>query len=250
MTVKPVRVTIWNEYRHERQDPAVRAHYPAGIHAVLAAALEAAGCAVRVATLDEPEHGLDAATLAATDVLVWWGHLAHEAVADTVVDRVQQRVLDGMGLVVLHSAHESKIFRRLMGTTCKVMWRERGERERVWVVQPAHPVAAGLPEYFELPQSEMYGEPTDIPAPDELVFISWFQGGEVFRSGGAYTRGRGRIFYFSPGHETFPIYHHPLVQRVIVNAVRWAAPNDFSGAPVAGIRQGGAHRPDPLEPLD
>jgi trehalose utilization protein len=244
------RVTVWNEYRHELRDDTVAAIYPRGIHDAIAAPLRRAGCEVMIGTLDEPEHGLGAARLEQTDVLVWWGHMAHAHVADDVVDRVHARILDGMGFIALHSAHESKIFKRLMGTTCKVLWREAGERERLWLLDPAHPIAAGLPEHFELEREEMYGEPTDIPAPDELVFVSWFMGGEVFRSGSCYRRGRGKIFYFRPGHETFPTYHDPLVQRVLVNAVRWAMPNDFSGAEVPAIRLDRAHRPEPLESLD
>jgi trehalose utilization protein len=145
-------------------------------------------------------------------------------VDDAIVTRVQQRVLAGMGLVVLHSGHFSKLFKRLMGTSCDLKWREADERERIWVVAPSHPVAAGLGEYFELEREEMYGEFFDIPAPDELVFVSWFQGGEVFRSGCCYSRGAGRIFYFRPGHETYPTYYDASVQRVIANAARWAAP--------------------------
>ena len=162
--------------------------------------------------------------LGGTDVLLWWGHKAHAEVADAVVDRIQARVLDGMGLIVLHSAHFSKIFKRLMGTGCNLKWREADERERLWVVAPGHPIAAGLPERIDLEREEMYGEHFDIPAPDELVFVSWFQGGEVFRSGCCFHRGAGRIFYFRPGHETYPTYHQPLIQQVIANAVRWAAP--------------------------
>ena len=218
------RVLIWNEYRHEKQHPAVAAVYPDGIHAALAAPLAAAGFPVGTATLDEPEYGLSEAALAETDVLLWWGHMAHDEVDDAIVTRVQQRVLAGMGLVVLHSGHFSKLFKRLMGTSCDLKWREANERERIWVVAPGHPIAAGLDEYFELEREEMYGEFFDIPAPDELVFVSWFQGGEVFRSGCCYSRGAGRIFYFRPGHETYPTYYDANVQRVIANAVRWAAP--------------------------
>ena len=71
---------------------------------------------------------------------------------------------------------------------------------------------------------EMYGEFFDIPTPDDLVFISSFTGGEVFRSGVTFTRGRGRIFYFSPGDQEYPVYFHPQVRRVLANGVRWAAP--------------------------
>lgn len=221
----PVRVTVWNEGRHERRSEQIAAIYPKGIHGAIADGLIAAGMQARTATLDDPEHGLTDEVLAGTDVLTWWGHLAHGDVSDAVVDKVQKRVLEGMGLIVLHSGHFSKIFKRLMGTSCDLKWREKGEKERVWVLEPGHPIADGLGEYFEVPQSEMYGERFDIPAPDTLVFTSWFQGGEIFRSGCCYHRGRGKVFYFSPGHETYPIYYQPEIQRVIANAVRWAAPS-------------------------
>jgi trehalose utilization protein len=217
------RVTVWNEYRQERSNEPVRAIYPDGIHGAIAEGLREAGFDVRTATLDEPEHGLTEAVLDATDVLTWWGHVAHDEVGDAVLDRVHRRVLDGMGLIVLHSGHFSRIFKRLMGTTCALKWREAGERERLWVVDPSHPIAEGLDEGFVIDEEEMYGEHFDIPAPDRLVLLSWFQGGEVFRSGCCFERGRGRIFYFRPGHETHPTYFHPQVRQVIANAARWAA---------------------------
>jgi len=220
----PIKVTVWNEGRHEKTHPAVAAVYPKGIHTAIAEGLQPYGFQIRTATLDEPEHGLSEDVLANTDVLTWWGHMAHKEVSDDVVDRVQKRVWEGMGLVVLHSAHFSKIFKRLMGTGCDLKWREAGERERVWVVEPGHPIAEGLGDYFEIEHEEMYGERFDIPAPDTLVFLSWFQGGEVFRSGCCYYRGAGKVFYFRPGHEYFPTYFLPSVRRVIANAVRWAAP--------------------------
>lgn len=229
------RVTVWSEHRQERSDAAVGAVYPDGIHAAIAAGLRDAGFDVGTATLDEPEHGLTDEVLAATDVLTWWGHVAHDEVADAIVDRVQRRVLDGMGLIVLHSGHHSKIFRQLMGTTADLKWREAGERERVWVVDRSHPIAAGLGESFALDEEEMYGEPFDVPAPDQLVLISWFEGGEVFRSGCCWSRGRGRIFYFRPGHETHPTYFQPMVRLVIANAVRWAA--GPRGAPIVLANQ-------------
>jgi trehalose utilization protein len=224
---KPVRVTVWNEFRHEKKNEAIAKIYPQGMHGAIAAYLRRqTGLEVRTATLDEPEHGLTEAVLKETDLLTWWGHTAHGEVKDEIVARVHQRVLAGMGLVVLHSGHFSKIFRALMGTTCNLKWREAGEKERLWVIDRSHPVAQGLGEYFELPHTEMYGEPFDIPAPDALVFISWFAGGEVFRSGCCFSRGNGKIFYFRPGHETFPIYHDENVLKVIANACRWAAPSD------------------------
>lgn len=225
-----VRVTVWNEGRHEKRSPEIAAVYPRGIHGAIAEGLAGQpDMLVRTATLDEPEHGLTDAVLAETDVLLWWGHMAHGDVSDAIVDKVQARVLGGMGLIALHSAHFSKIFKRLMGTHCSLIWRELGEKERVWTVAPGHPIAEGLGPYFEIPHTEMYGEYFDIPQPDELVFISWYPGGEVFRSGCAYYRGRGKVFYFSPGHETFPIYYQEEVRRVLANAVRWAAPVKLVG---------------------
>ena len=247
---KPIRVTVWNEYCHENPQrwddvkarlrkhgfgeekgilatEGVHKHYPDGMHAVIAGHLREQGFSVRAATLDEPDHGLTEEVLAETDVLTWWGHIAHDQVRDDIVERVHERVnMGGMGLIALHSAHYSKIFKKLMGTSCMLKTREADEKERIWVIEQGHPIARGLPEYFEIPQTEMYGEPFDVPAPDTLVFVSWFQGGEIFRSGCCYHRGRGKVFYFRPGHETLPIYHRPEVLQVISNAVRWAAPAD------------------------
>jgi len=221
-----IRVTIWNEFIHERRDEQVAAIYPDGIHQALAKGLAADDLMIRTAVLEESEHGLTENVLAETDVLIWWGHLAHDKVADEVVERVHARVLEGMGLIVLHSGHASKIFSRLMGTqTGRLKWREADEKERLWVVDPSHPIAEGIGEYIELEREEMYGEHFDVPPPDELVFVSWFEGGEVFRSGITYRRARGKIFYFRPGHETYPTYHNPEVLRVIGNAIRWAAPS-------------------------
>ena len=233
----PIRVTVWNEFRHEREKPEVAEIYPEGIHGAIADYLGTQpGMVARTATLDEPEHGLTKEVLAETDVLTWWGHGAHQEVKDDVVNRIQDRVLDGMGLICLHSAHFSKIFKRLMGTSCSLKWREIGERERIWIVDPAHPIAEGLGDFFEIPHAEMYGERFDIPQPDELVFISWFQGGEVFRSGCGFHRGRGKIFYFRPGHETHPIFYQEEVRRVISNAVIWAV-SPRGASPVFGNRQ-------------
>jgi len=222
----PLRVTVWNEYRHERNPnhPASQL-YPDGMHVPIAAALRDAGMEVRTATLDESEHGLSWDVLNQTDVLTWWGHAAHHDVSDEIVERVYHRVLDGMGLVCLHSAHYSKIFKKLLGTSCSLKWREIGERERIWIVDRAHPISSGLPEHFVLDREEMYGETFDIPPPDHLVMISWFAGGEVFRSACCYNRGRGKLFYFRPGHETYPTYYDANVLKVIVNGVRWARPH-------------------------
>jgi len=222
--MNPILVTIWHEFRHEKQNKEIASLYPDGMHMALAAGLEPFGFDIKTATLDEPEHGLTPDVLDNTDVLTWWGHMAHEEVADEIVERVQERVLHGMGLIVLHSGHLSKIFRRLMGTGCMLKWREADEKEHIWVVDPSHPICDGLPECIEIPKAEMYGEHFDVPPPDTLVFISWFEGGEVFRSGCCYQRGQGKIFYFRPGHETYPIYYQEEVLKVIGNAIRWAKP--------------------------
>ena len=222
-----IRVLVWNEGEHERVDASVQAIYPDGMHTVIADGLRdylGDEVEVRTATLRDPEHGLSEEALAATDVLLWWGHMAHDAVDDAVVERVHRHVLSGMGILVLHSAHFSKIFIRLMGTTCSLAWRNDGEQELVWTVAPGHPIAEGIEQPLRIERQEMYGEFFDVPAPDELVFVSSFSGGEVFRSGVTFTRGRGRIFYFSPGDQDYPVYHHPDVQRVIANATRWASP--------------------------
>ncbi|GGI01638.1 MULTISPECIES: ThuA domain-containing protein [Mammaliicoccus] len=216
-----MNITVWNEFRHEVESEAIKAVYPDGIHNVIAGFLSK-DYKVKTATLDEAEHGLTDEVLAHTDVLIWWGHKAHDEVKDEIVAKVKQRVLDGMGLIVLHSGHFSKIFKSLMGTTCDLKWREADDRERLWVVDPTHPITEGLDSYIELEKEEMYGEHFDIPAPDETVFISWFEGGEIFRSGATFKRGNGKIFYFRPGHESYPTYYNEQIQQVIKNAVEWA----------------------------
>ncbi|MEX2535657.1 MAG: ThuA domain-containing protein [Trueperaceae bacterium] len=230
-----LRVTIWNEFLHERENEVVRSIYPDGMHAVLGKAVEEQlGARVNTATLEEPEHGLTDDRLDETDVLVWWGHKAHDRVDGEVVKRVHRQVLSGMGLIVLHSGHFSKIFKRVLGTNCSLKWREADEKERLWSLEPSHPILEGVPEQFELEQEEMYGERFDVPLPDELLTISWFQGGEVFRSLCTWRRGHGRVVYFRPGHETFPTFHNPHVQRIIANACGWARRRvriDSEGAP-------------------
>jgi len=220
-----IQVTVWNEFRHEKKNEKVKALYPDGMHKVIADFLNKQdGIDARTATLDEPEHGLTEDVVNSTDVMIWWGHMAHGEVSDEIVARVQKRVLEGMGLIVLHSGHFSKIFKKMLGTNCSLKWREFAEKERLWNIEPGHPITEGIGEYIELPNTEMYGERFDIPTPDKLIFISWFEGGEVFRSGCCWERGHGRIFYFRPGHETYPIFHNEQIMKVITNAVRWAKP--------------------------
>ena len=245
-------VIVWGENVHEQTSEVVRQIYPDGMHECIANALNAdPAIHAETATLQQPEHGLTAERLAKTDVLIWWGHAAHGDVEDAVVERVVESVWQGMGLILLHSAHFSKVFKRLMGTACSLTWREAGERERLWITAPGHPIVAGLPDHFELESEEMYGEPFHVPEPLETVFVGWFQGGEVFRSGLTYRRGAGHIFYFQPGHETYPTYHDQNIQKVLKNAVKWAnagqrlsksptdAPNRPVGAALEPIEQRG-----------
>lgn len=223
--MQQTKVTIFNEFIHERNEARIREIYPQGIHGAIAEKLSAYGdYQIRFATLDMPENGLTQAVLDDTDVLIWWAHVSHDAIPDEIAQRVRDRVLSGMGFIALHSAHLCKPFRLLMGTVCRSKWRENDERERIWVIEPSHPIAEGLPEYIELPMEETYGERFEIPKPDELVFISWFSGGEVFRSGCCYQRGLGKIFYFRPGHEEYPTFYRDDIALILRNAVEWAKP--------------------------
>ena len=219
-----IRVTVWNEFAHEKSSEKVKAIYPNGIHNAIADFLRSDEIEVRTATLDDDECGLTEEVLKNTDVLIWWGHMKHKDVPDEIAFRVRDEVLKGMGFIGLHSAHHSKPFRYLMGTSCNLSWRENGDMERVWTVKPAHPIAQGIGRYFELPHVETYAEPFGIPEPDEVVFMGWYEGGEVFRSGCTFHRENGKIFYFQPGHESFPIFYDENVQTIIRNAVYWTKP--------------------------
>ena len=219
-----IRVTVWNEYIHERELPEIAKVYPDGIHETIAEFLgKEEDIQVRVATLDMPEQGVPEEVLQETDVLIWWGHAAHDVLTDEHAARVARHVQCGMGFVALHSAHFCKPMKLLLGTSMTLKWKH-GDREKLFVVNPAHPIAEGIPESFELEQEELYGEYFDIPKPDDIIFAGWFESGAVFRSGVTFTRGNGKIFYFQPGHEEYPVYKNPVIQKVIVNAVRWAKP--------------------------
>lgn len=219
-----IKVTVWNEFIHERENETVKEIYPEGMHKTIADFLQCDDITVRTATLLDEECGLTQEVIDDTDVLIWWGHVGHEQVPDEIAWRVRNAVLEGMGFIALHSAHHSKPFKLLMGTSCNLNWREHGDLERVWVCNPSHPIVQGLGRYFEVPHEEMYGEPFGIPEPDQLIMMGWYEGGEVFRSGCCYNRGCGRVFYFQPGHETYPTFHIPEIQKVIKNAVYWAKP--------------------------
>ncbi len=223
--IKMINVTIWNEFLHEKEDDACKELYPKGIHSAIADFLGTdEKLNIRTAILDDPDCGITDELLANTDVMLWWGHIRHTDVPDEIAEKVRDAVLKGMGLIVLHSGHHSKVFKMLMGTSCNLTWRESDDMERIWVTAPAHPIAQGIGRYFELENVEAYGEPFGIPEPDEVVFIGWYSGGEVFRSGCTFHRGNGKIFYFQPGHETFPIFYNENVQKIIRNAVYWAKP--------------------------
>lgn len=243
-----LKVTIWNEYVHEQGDSKqavyIRQFYPEGIHNALKEVLAEDDFEIRAVSLDQPDQGLPDEILNDTDVLMWWGHCAHGKVEDELVTRIQNRVLRGMGLVVLHSGHLSKIFRRMMGTSCQLHWRDIAEKERLWTVAPGHPITEGVPETFTLPHTEMYGEPFDIPDDGKVIFASWYEGGNVFRSGVTFQRDNGKIFYFSPGHEMYPIYRDENVIRVLKNAIRFVAPTCH-----LGDRGPATHLKEPLEPV-
>lgn len=218
-----IRVTVWNENVHETNEENIRKIYPEGIHGQIASFLKSDDIFVRTATLEQPEHGLSQEVIDDTDVLIWWSHSSWKKVSDEVVERVCDAVLRGMGFIALHSAHVSKPFKKLMGTSCYLLWRD-DDRERLWCCNPTHPIAKGLPPQFDLPQEEMYGEFFDIPKPDDVIFMGWFAGGEVFRSVCTFSRGYGKIVYIQPGHEAYPIYYNENIQKLIKNSVEFAAP--------------------------
>ncbi|MFA5449878.1 MAG: ThuA domain-containing protein [Clostridia bacterium] len=221
-----MNITIWNEYHPSAKSGKIARVYPKGIHHTLKSIFaKEENISVHIATQDEPENGLSDKVLENTDVLIWWGSAWQDNVLDSVAEKVYKRVLSGMGAIFLHSAHASKPFIKLMGTTCSLKWREEEEKERLWTINPSHPIAYGIPETFSLDSEKMYGEFFDIPIPDDLIFLGWFPGGEVFRSGCTFRRGYGKIFYFQPGCEVYPTYYDDTIRKIIYNAAMWVAPN-------------------------
>ena len=221
-----MRVTLFTEYNASMDCDEAKASYPnGGMNPALEAFLKTENEVTTIIHSDGDDgSALTEEILKNTDVLVWWGHWYHGSVNDKVADMVVEFVNRGMGFIALHSAHASKPFRRLVGTNGSLSWREMGENERLWVIEKAHPITKGLGDYVDIPHEEMYGEPFAIPAPDELLFISWFKGGEVMRSGCVFNRGYGKVFYFRPGHETLPTYLNPQIQQIVLNAVKYVAP--------------------------
>lgn len=221
-----IRVTVWNEFIHERTEEPVKKIYPNGIHQAIADFLKTdEELEIKTATQQDPEHGLSQKMLDETDVLLYWAHAGHSQITYEEANRVKEAVLKGMGIIFLHSAHASRPFSMLLGTSGSLSWREDGDKTRLWILTPEHPILKGINKPFiELEHEETYAERFDIPTPDELLTITWYEGGEVFRSGCCWKRGLGKIFYFQPGHETYPIYYNQDIQTVIKNAVHWAAP--------------------------
>lgn len=207
-----IKVTVWNEFVEENMYEHVKKVYPHGIHTCIKSFLEANDdMSVRCVTLSDPDQGLSEEILSDTDVLIWWGHQAHEEVTEENAERVKQHILNGMGFIPLHSAHYCKVMRKILGTSMCVRWKH-GEKEKLICVNPSHPIAEGIKEPIILEPEEMYGEYFDIPKPDDLIFIGWFSNEEVFRSGCTFLRGWGKIFYFQPGHEEYPTFYQPQIQ--------------------------------------
>lgn len=216
----PIRVLVWSEFSEPKEV------YPHGIHGAVADALNKLdGVTAATATLDDADQGVSEAALAGADVLAWFGHVKHGAVTDVSVDRIVKHVKErGMGFLGLHSTHFAKPFKALMETECS--WRtyvEDGKSAEIHVWDASHPIAQGVPN-FVIPKEEWYGEPYKVPPPDSVVLVGLYTDRrEIARDGMTWTAGKGRVFYFRPGHETFPIYFMPEVQKILGNAARWLA---------------------------
>ncbi len=232
-----IRVLIYNEFYHERANEKVKGVYPKGIHGAIADFLATDDIEVKCTTLENDECNITKEMLDQTDVLIWWGHLKHNLVSDEVTALVRDAVLSGMGVIFLHSAHHSKPMKALLGTSTNLCWRESDDSEILWVVEPSHPITRGIDRCFKLEAEETYGEPFVIPTPDKLLLLANFSGGEVFRAGCLFERGNGKIFYFQPGHETYPTYYDKNVQTVIKNAVRYLAPTYREFIPGTHVRK-------------
>ena len=223
-----IRVTIYNENIHEETYEGIRKIYPEGIHGCIKNFLsQDSNLKITTATFNQAEHGLSEEVLKNTDVLVYWSHAKQNEFSDSVALRIQKHVLMGMGFIPLHSAHFSKPVKLLLGTSMTLRWKH-GQKELLWATCPSHPIAQGITFPIELPKEEMYGEYFDIPKADDVIFTGWFSTGDVFRSGVTFSRGKGRIFYFQPGHEEYPIYYNKAIQKIIKNAVYWTYNPDRS----------------------
>ncbi len=213
----PLRVRVWCE------GTAPRAVYPQDIDGAVAAHLgKSPGVKVERARLTDPSAGLADAALDATDVLIWWGHIRHDAVPDDRAQAVIRRVRAGkLGLVALHSSCASKPFKGLMGMSCEPGgWREDGRPEHVKIAAPDHPIARGVAP-FTIPRSDMFAEPFDVPAPETVVLVSSWDRGETLRSGLTWSVDKGRVAFLRTGHDAFPVLFHPAVRQLLANASQW-----------------------------
>jgi trehalose utilization protein len=217
------KVVVWSE----RTAPTDM--YPKDINGAIIEGLQGLpGWEIVEANIDQPEQGVPDELLRSTDVLIWWGHQRHAEVKNELVDRIVKRVKeDGMGFLSLHSSHFAKPYRRLMGTRCS--WGEYkadGTSARVIVKAPDHPIAKGVKD-FELPKIERYGEPFAVPTPETVVFDGEYTKPDGSKAPGrmglCWTIGKGRVFYFTPGHETYNDFFRPEVRLIMRNAVLWAA---------------------------
>lgn len=242
-----MKVTIFTEFNASMESEEAKVSYPEGMNACLYDFISKEhDVKMIVHSKDDDGSELTEEILKNTDVLIWWGHWYHGLVSDDVINMVADYVNRGMGFIALHSAHESKIFQKLVGTSGALSWREMGENERLWIIERNHPIVAGIEDtHIDIEHEEMYGEPFSIPAPDELVLISWFKGGEVMRSGCVFNRGYGKIFFFRPGHETLPTYKHAQVQRIVLNAIEYVKAN----RPIVEQPIKSVHIPVPLEKI-
>jgi trehalose utilization protein len=199
--------------------------YPEGINGAIAKYLRTLpNLEVRAASINDPEQGIAKSALDSTDVLIWWAHRTHKEIDDgRALEAVRQIRERGLGFIAIHSAHYAKIFKMILDSACDLGgWRVGGKPESLKCVAPTHPIAQGVGD-FTIPHTEMYNEPFKVPPPEATIFLSTWEGGEEFRSCNTWTAGRGRVVYFRPGHETYPIYFQEKPLRVIANAVLWCA---------------------------
>jgi len=220
MAEAKVKALVWSEFTEPKDV------YPKGIHGDIAEYLNASGnVEAKVVQLSDPDQGVSQAMLDWADVLLWWGHQKHRDVTDETVQRIVKSVKEGgMGYFAMHSAHYSRGLIAILGTPCGLGSVGDGGAESISVVMPDHPIAKGVSD-FVVPRTEYFGEPFGVPEPEAVVFKSTFEKGDNiwFRSGCCWTVGKGRVFYFRPGHETYPIMRQPEVQKVIYNATLWSA---------------------------
>ena len=220
---KKRRVVVWSE------GTAPKNVYPQDINAAIAEGLKPLkGWDIVTASINDPDQGLPEDMLNSASVLIWWGHQKHGAVSDALVDRIVKRVRDGgMGFIATHSAHYSKPLKAILGTPCG--WKyyiDDGARVDLVVKAPSHPIALGV-KNFTLPHTERYGDPFEVPTPETVVFDGIYTlpngAAENAQQGMVWTVGKGRVFYFQPGHESYPIYFQDEIRHIFRNGVQWCA---------------------------